>query len=229
MIVLLLHQLRVPSHIPAHYARSACLSLLAQQLGAGSALCVLVNKDLLPTAELDKRLWHLRRTFLWFLFVSTFLRFWLSLQQHSVNLGSYWKLSASCSADTKKLITYFKAFKQSGKLHICMSLVRCIFDASGLLVCTLWVLVLPLLSPDIPAIPSILYSPLLAPPHPTMGAVHPARGSWPHQHLPRGCSPVPWPPTPSSWSKGLSAAAPRGGGCISAAVELAAPGCLLDL
>lgn len=44
-------------------------------------LCVLVNKDLLPAAELDKILWHLRRIFLWFLFVctSTFLRFWLAL------------------------------------------------------------------------------------------------------------------------------------------------------
>lgn len=73
----------------------------------------------------------------------------MSLQQHSVNLGSYQKLAASSSAETKKLITCFKAFKQSGKLPICMSLVRCIFDALGLPECALWApcaVVLPLLS-----------------------------------------------------------------------------------
>lgn len=149
----------------------------------------------------------------------------MSLQQHSVNLGSYWKLSASCSAETKKFITCFKTFKQSGKLHICMRWLGVFVMPQGSL-CVLCGFHVLLSCPcclltSLQSLPWFVFS--------FAGSPHPTRGSWPQQHLPQGPSPIPWPPTPSSWSKGLSAGAPRGGGCISAAVESAAPVSLLDL
>lgn len=65
-------------------------------------------------------------------------------------------------------------------------MVRCICDASGLLVCTLWVpcaVVLPLLSPDISAIPSLICILLCWLPSPYQGLMATAAsptGAQPH-------------------------------------------------